>query len=137
MLMIIMTDLYTASRKLIFSWMFLTVPHLFCQILLQRYGNHKKSFLWCIFEKSEILARDVFETSQRRHGKDIFFEIRPRRLKDVTKKTYFFRCVWDVLKASQKSHLFWDVSKRSLRYLSQWRSDWDLSETSHAGWVMS
>ena len=41
------------------------------------------------------------------------------------------------LKKSQESHLFWDVSKRSLRCLSQWRSDWDLSETSHAGWVIS
>ena len=58
-----------------------------------------------------------------------------RRLKDVTKKTSLFRCIWDVLKTSQKRHLFWDVSERSLRYLYQWRSDWDLSETSHAGWV--
>ena len=30
------------------------------------------------------LARDVFETSQRHHGKDIFFEICSRRFKDVT-----------------------------------------------------
>ena len=90
--------------------------------------------LWHIFGKPKILARDVFETSQRRHGKDIFFEICPRRLKDVTQKTSFLKCFWDVLKTSQKGHLFWDVSKRSLRYLSQWRSDWDLSETSHAGW---
>ena len=35
---------------------------------------------------------------------------------------------------SQTSNLFWDVSKRSLRCLCQWRSDWDLSKTSHAGW---
>ena len=57
-----------------------------------------------------------------------------RRLKDVTKNTYFLRCISDVLKTSQKRYLFWDVSERSLRYLSQWRSDTDLSETSHAGW---
>ena len=34
-----------------------------------------KSFLWHIFEKPKVLARDVFETSQKRHGKGIFFEI--------------------------------------------------------------
>ena len=39
------------------------------------------------------------------------------------------------LKTPQKSRLFWDVSERSLRCLSQWTSDWDLSETSHVGWV--
>ena len=111
-----------------------------------------KTILWAIFEKFQIPARDVFETSQRCHRKDIFFEICLRRLKDViqkkvffdmflrrltdvTKKTSFWRCIWDVLKTSQKSHLFWDVSKRSLRCLSQWGSDWDLSETSHDGWV--
>ena len=44
---------------------------------------HSKSFLWGIFETSQILVRDVFETSQRRHKKDIFFEICSRRLKDV------------------------------------------------------
>ena len=57
-----------------------------------------------------------------------------RRLKDVTKNRSFLSCIWDVLKTSQKGHLFWDVSERSLSYLSQWRSDWDFSETSHAGW---
>ena len=31
--------------------------------------------------------------------------------------------------------LFWDVSEGSLRCLSQWRSLWDISKTSHAGWV--
>ena len=93
-----------------------------------------KIILWSIFEKSQIPARNVFETSQRCHGKDIFSEIYLRRLKDVIQKTCFLGCIWDVLKTSQKSHLFWDVSERSLRCLSHWRSDWDLSETSHAGW---
>ena len=97
--------------------------------------SHEIIFVWRIFEKPKILARDVFETSQRRHGKDIFFEMYLRRLKDVTKKTSFLRYFWDVLKTPKKRHLFWDVSERTLRYLSQWRSDWDLSETSHAGWV--
>ena len=107
-----------------------------------------KIILWGIFEKLKILVRDFFETSQRRHRKDIFFEICSRCLKNVTQKTSFSRCFWDVLKTSQKdiflemylkrlkekSHLLWDVSKKFLRCLSQWRSDWDLSETSHAGW---
>ena len=111
-----------------------------------------KTILWGIFEKSQIPARDVFETSQRCHRKDIFFEICLRRLKDIIqktsflrwfwdvlqtsqKKTSFLRCIWDALKTSQESRLFWDVSERSLRSLSQWRSDWDFSETSHAGWA--
>ena len=75
--------------------------------------------------------------SQRRHGKDIFLEIYLRRLKDVTQKTSFLRCFWEVLKTWQKRHLLWDVSERCLRYVSQWRSDWDLSETSRAGWELS
>ena len=88
--------------------------------------------LWVIFEKPKILARDVFERSQRRREKDICFEMCLRRLKDDTKKTSFLRCYWDILKTSQKSYLFWDVSKRSMRCFSQWRSNWDLSETSYA-----
>ena len=36
--------------------------------------SHEITF-WVILEKLRILARDVFEASQRRHGKDIFFEI--------------------------------------------------------------
>ena len=79
--------------------------------------SHEIIFVWCIFEKLKILARDDFETSQRRHGKDIFFDICSRRLKDVRQKTSFLRCFWNVLKTSQKSHLFWDVSKKPMRYL--------------------
>ena len=89
------------------------------------------------FWKLQVIARDVFETSQRCHKIDIFFEVCSRPFRDVTQKTSFLRCICDVLKTSQKYHLFWDVSKRSLRCLSQWRSDWDLLETSHAGWVVS
>ena len=106
-----------------------------------RYCNNpteitRNHFLWYIFEKPKILGKYFFETSQRRHEKDIFFEICFRHLKDVTQKTSSLRCFWDVLNTSQKRHLFWDGSERSLRYLSHWRSDWDLSETSHAGWVV-
>ena len=47
---------------------------------------------WGIFGKSQVLARDIFEMSQKRHGKNIFFEICFRRLKDVTQKTSLLRC---------------------------------------------
>ena len=75
---------------------------------------------------------DVF-LKNKKYLREMFL----RRLRDVSEKTSFLRCFWDVFKTSQRRHLFWDVSERSLRYLSQWRSDWDLSETSHAGWVNS
>ena len=52
-------------------------------IVITRNANHTKSFFQGIFEKLQILARDVFEMSQRRHGIDIFFEIFSRRIKDV------------------------------------------------------
>ena len=73
---------------------------------------------------------DLFLKKQK-YLRDLFL----RRLRDVTEKTSFLRYIWDALKRSQKRHLFWDVSERSLRYPFQWRSEWDLSETSHAGWV--
>ena len=79
--------------------------------------SHEITFV-TYFWKTKNTCERCFETSQRRHGKDIFFEICSRRLKDVTQKTSFLRCFWDVLKTSQKRHLFWDVSERSLRSLS-------------------
>ena len=85
--------------------------------ILITYGNHMNTFLWGIFEKWQILARDVL--SQRRHRKDVFFEICSRRLKDVTHKISFLRCFWDALKASQKRHLFGDVFERSWRRLKK------------------
>lgn len=51
-----------------------------------------KSFLGGIFEKPQTLARGVFETSQKRHRKNIFFEILLRRLKAVTQKISFEIC---------------------------------------------
>ena len=51
-----------------------------------------KSFLLVIFEKPQTLARGVFETSQKRHRKNIFFEILLRRLKAVTQKISFEIC---------------------------------------------
>ena len=97
--------------------------------------SHETIFVTYFRKTKNICERcfwDVSEVSRKIH---IFFEISLRRLKDVTQKTSFLRCFWGVLKTSQKRHHFWDVSERSLRYLSQWRPDWDLLETSHAGWV--
>ena len=76
--------------------MFLTVPQLFYPYDFIRYFNNPAEtilpFLWGIFEKSQILARYIFDTSQRRQGIDTFFEICSRRLKDVT-KTIFLRFI--------------------------------------------
>ena len=74
-------------------------------------------YLWDALKTSpeKHLLRDVFETWWRGHKKDIFFEMH-------------------VLKTSQKRRLFWDVSERSFRCLSQWRYVWDISKTPYAGW---
>ena len=40
---------------------------------------------------------------------------------------------WVILKMSQKRCLFWDVSEKSLRCLSQWRSGRDIRKSSYAG----
>ena len=116
------------------------------------------SFLECFWRSHIYFIRYCNKPTEikRNHFCDIFLENQKylremflRRLRDVTEKTSFLRYArdvlktshkihlfWDVLKTSQKTHLLWDVSERSLRYLSQWRSDWNLSETStHAGWV--
>ena len=96
-------------------------------------ANTFKRYFWDASEKSQ--NRYLFwECSRHLTEKNIFFEIHLRRVKDVTKKISFLRCIWDVLKTSQKRYLLWDVSERSLRCLSQWRSDWAPSKKSHAGW---
>ena len=69
---------------------------------------------WGIFEKSQIIVRYVLQMSQRRHEKNIFFEICSRSLKDVTQKISFLRCFWDVSKTSQKRYFFLRcISKKS------------------------
>ena len=62
--------------------------------------NTCKRCFWDVSEMSRNrhLVWDMFETS---------FLMFLRRLKDVTKKTSFLRCLWDVLKTSQKSCPFW------------------------------
>ena len=72
-----------------------------------------------------------FETSSRRHIKDIFFEMYSRRLKNVSKKTSFFetsqrcrkkdvffemylRCLKDVSKKTSFLRCFWHVFEKSL-----------------------
>ena len=132
-----LTQILTNSPLILMfiSWVFLTIPHLFirycnnpteitrnyfCGVFLK---NHK--YLWEMFLRR---LRDVTEKkSFSRHARDVLKTSHKRHL-------FFLRCIWNVLKTSQKIHLIWDVSKRSLRCLSQWRSDWDLSETSHDGW---
>ena len=117
--------------------MLLTVPHLFYEIFQLPHGNHTNHFVgyfWKITDTCERCFWDVSEMSRKRH---FFRNMFLRRLKDDVQKTSFLRCIWDVLKTSQESRLFWDVSERSLRCLSQWRSDWDLSETSHTRWVLT
>ena len=134
------------QHETIFVWYFWIVTNTF------------KIYFWDISETSE--NKHPFEISLRRlkdvTWKNIFFQMYLRRLRNVTKKTSFLRyigddvrrlkdvakkisflrCIWDVLKTSQKRRLFWDVSERYLRCLSQWRSVWDISKTSHAGWVI-
>ena len=127
------------SQKTTFHWVFLTVllrkfknsptsilsaRNHFCGIFLNSYKYYQEIFLRCIRQVTEYTSFlryvwNVLKTPQKRH----FFEMYLRLLKDVTKKTSFFRCIWDVLKTSQKRHFFL-------------RSDWDISRTSHAGWVM-
>ena len=142
--------LCTASRNRFISWLFLTVPHLFYQILYTKITrnhfcglflkNHKyfrEMFLRRLIdvtEKTSFLkySRGALKTSQKRY---LFWDIFETSWR-LHKRTSFLRCIWDVLKTSEKSHLFWDVSKTSLTCLSHWRPDWDLSETSHAGWVV-
>ena len=111
------------SRETIFSWVFLKIT------------NTCKRCFWDVSEMSRNthLFWNI-KTTYRRHTKGIFFEMFLGRLKDVTKKTSFLKCIWGVLKTSRICHIFWNISEKSLRCPSQWRSDWDLSETCHAGW---
>ena len=88
-----------------------------------------------IFLISHKYLQEIFSRRIRDITKTSFLRCIWDVLKRSQKKTSFFRCIWDVLKASQKRRLFWDVSERSLRCLSQWRSDWGIPEASHAGWV--
>ena len=76
-------------------------------VFLEMYSIRRKNV------SKRHLSWDAFEASQRRRKKDVFFETYLRCLKDVSKKTPFLRC------------------------LSQRRPDWDVSETSHIGWVVS
>ena len=120
----ILSDILMTLRKSheIIWDVFLKNQKYLSEMFLRRLGD--------VTEKTSFLryARDVLKKSHKRNFfKDVF-----RRLKDVTKKISFLRCIWDVLKTSQKRHLFWGISEKFLRYLSQWRFDWDLSEISHA-----
>ena len=88
-----------------FFWVFLTLTH--------RFYQHETIFVWYFWIVTNTFKGYIFETYQRRQRINIFFEICLRRLKDVTWKTSFLRCIWDVLEASQKRHLFWNIFETS------------------------
>ena len=73
-----------------FFWVFLTPTHWFYQ--------HETIFAWYfwIVTNTKIYFWDISETSENKH----LFEICLRRLKDVTWKTSFMGCIWDVIKRS-------------------------------------
>ena len=101
--------------------------------------SQKDIFLTCIWgvlktSQKRHLVWDIFEMPLRRHKKTSFSRCMWDALKTSQKKPSFLRYIWDALKTSQKRRLFEDISYRSLRCLSQWRSDGDMSKTSHAGW---
>ena len=91
------------KRRSIF-WVLSTSTHLFYQ-----HETIFEGYFWIVTNTS----RYIFETYQRRHRINIFFEICFRRPRDVTWKTPLLRCLWDVLKRSQKRHLFCDVLETS------------------------
>ena len=111
------------SHEIIFVGVFLKNHNYLREMFLRRLRD--------VTEKTFFL--DMLETSKRRLIKDIllrcFWEVLKTSQSDI-----FLRCIWDVSKTLQKSHLFWDISKGSLRCLSQWRFDLNLSEKSDSGW---
>ena len=68
-----------------------------------------------LFEQllKDIFLDNEFVTSSRRHIKDIFYKMYLRHLQDITQKTSFLRCIWDVSKTSRKRRLSGDVLKTS------------------------
>ena len=71
--------------------------------------NHFCVIFLIVTNTFKIYFWDISDTSRNKH----LFQIRLRRLKDVTWKTSFLRWIWDVLKTSQKRHLSWDVFETS------------------------
>ena len=66
--------------------------------------SHKRHLFW-----------DVFETFERRHKKDIFFEMYLRLLKDVTKKPSLLRYFGEVFEISLSMEI-WLKSLRDISY---------------------
>ena len=88
--------LCTAFRNRFISWLFLTFPHLFYQIL---YTKITRNHFCGLFLKNHKYFREMFL----------------RRLIDVTEKTSFLRYSRGALKTSQKRYLFWDIFETSWR----------------------
>ena len=103
-----MADLIITPRKRFISWVFILSD---ISIILRT--SHKTIFVG-ILEKPHILAWGIFETSRRRHGIDIFFDICWRRLKDVTQKISLLKCFWEV----SEMFLSMEIWLRSLRDIS-------------------
>ena len=96
---------------------------IFVGVFLKNHKYLREMFLRRLREVTEkTFFLDMLETSKRHLIKDIllrcFWEVLKTSQNDI-----FLRCIGDVSKTSQKSHLFWGISKGSLRCLSQWRFD--------------
>ena len=70
------------------------------------------------------LSGDTFERSQRCRMKDVFLEIYLKCLKDVSRKTSFLRCLWDVFEMSLSTETW-------LRYLRDVSCRWVTTLTFH------
>ena len=70
------------------------------------------------------LSWDTFETSQRCRMEDVFLEIYLKCLKDVSRKTSFLRCLWDVFEMSLSTETW-------LRYLRDVSCRWVTTLTFH------
>ena len=96
--------------------------------LISMHCSDKTIHFLSVSDGPTSILLDIVITLRKSH--EIIFVTYFRKTKNTCE-----RCFWDVSETSQKRHLFGDVAERSLRYLSQWRSGWDLSETANAGWV--
>ena len=86
----------------------------FCDVFLKNQKYLRKKFLRRLIDVTERhLFWDILETPQRRHTKDISFEMFLRHLKDVTKKTSLLRCSWEVSEISLSMEI-WQISQRHL-----------------------
>ena len=97
-----------------FCGIFLNCHKYFQEIFLRRiwYVTDKTPFFEiCLRRLKDVTWKNIFIEMYLKRLKGVpkeasFLEMCLRRLKDVTKKTLFLRCIWDVLKTSQKDSFF-------------------------------